>query len=505
MSASSSVMEVSTLQDRLLLTVNKPSVQPDEIDSAILDEFENASNNRSMDILTDLGHLTSFIRIREFTNPVLALQTYLAATTSLTTRKALVTAILMTSIKDNVSYELICHLARHNKLERFTKIIHVPPVRYYQDNGEFEEHKAWYLLFELFSLCRISPRHLTKTMAEWIIKTEPELQELIAMRSLLTNTKNPIVLTTESFELITAYSHGQTMIKKIEILLLKLHQSKVLHPHILAVILPLLCHIDSVSAFISIFHLELQNQDTCPALLDQLPLYCQMAQSPESSYDDKVLTNTPLHQSIIDRNIKNLSITLSYANSTLLLSKSYENTALLLACKLADEKAARLILIKMIELRCNVNQPDSYGMTALHWASFYHFDELITELVAAGANEGLENTNGKNCSYFYHHKFTIDDFKRKQGEIIDGTFKLKNTSITDISFHMDKIALNLKLISPEELMNLYTENPLAQLRSANRFQLFLSSFRDKLVYWLSKKEEQIHLEFSATSSLAKQG
>lgn len=504
MSASSSALEVSTLQDRLLLTVNKPSVQPDEIDSAILDEFENASNNRSMDILTDLGHLISFIRIREFNNPVLAFQTYLAVNTSLSTKKALVTAILMTSNKDDISYELICNLAQHNKLEGFTRITHVPPVRYYQDNGEFEEHKEWYPLFELFSLCRTSPSHLIKGITEWIIKTAPELQELIAMRSLLTNNKDPVVLTTESFELITAYSHGQSMIRKIENLLLKLHQSKVLHPDILAVILPLLCHIDSVSAFISIFHLELQTQDTCSALLEQLPLYCQMAQSPESSYDDKVLTNTPLHQSIIDRNIKNLSIALSYANSNLLLSKSFENTALLLACKLADKKAARLILTKMNELGCDVNQPDSNGMTALHWANFYHFDDLIAELVAAGANEGLKNSNGKNCTYFYHHKFTIDDFKREQGEIIDGTFKLKNTSITDISFHMDKIALNLKLISSEELMNLYTGNPLAQLRSANRFHLFLSSLRDKLVYWLSKQEEQIHLEFSATSFLAKQ-
>jgi hypothetical protein len=502
MSASSSVLEVSTLQDRLLLTINKPSVTLAEIDFTVMGEFKNASTNRSIDILTDLGHLISFIRIREFSNPILALQTYLDPNTNFTSKKALVTAILMTSNRHDKAYELFCYLAQHNKLERFTEISEVPPVRFYQDNGEFEEFKEWYLLFELFSLSKASPRHLIKIIAEWVMKINPAFQELIALRTLLINMEDSVVLEPEYFGLITSFSHGQTMIRTIESLLLKLQQANLLHPNMLTTILPLLTHIDAINAFISIFQLELQNPDTCPVLLEHLPLYCKMVQPSETSYDDKVQTNTPLHQSIIDRNIKNLSITLTYANSNLLLSRSYENTALLLACKLADKEAARLILAKMCELGCTVNQADSHGMTALHWASFYHFDDLIEELIAAGANARLKNTDGKNCSYFYHHKFTINDFKREQGEIIEGTFKLKNASITDISFHMDKIALNLKLISPEALMSLYMSTPLAQIRSANRFQLFLSSFRDKLVNWLNQQEEQLHLEFHTS---AKQG
>ncbi|PYD07793.1 ankyrin repeat domain-containing protein, partial [Pseudomonas syringae pv. syringae] len=154
----------------------------------------------------------------------------------------------------------------------------------------------------------------------------------------------------------------------------------------------------------------------------------------------------------------NLERTLAFANRNLLIKSSYENTALLLACKLADKESARLILAKMQELGCDVNQKDHHGMTALHWANFYHFDELIRELEVAGADPKLKAANGKTCEYFYQHQFTMNDLKLNGKEIIDGEFKLSECALTDIAFHMDKIALNLKLTTPSEIAELYARD-----------------------------------------------
>ncbi len=290
------------------------------------------------------------------------------------------------------------------------------------------------------------------------------------------------------------------MIEKITALLSKLHERSLLRPDIVEAIIPLLQHAHYIDAFITTFQLEFQSQDALPTILAQLPTYCHIAKPSEDNYDDKIDTNTPLHQAVIEQNITNLSIALSFANKMMLSRKSCENTALVLACKLADREAAHLILAQMRQAGCDVNQQDSHGMTALHWANFYHFDNLITELLEAEANSHLNSLDGKSCDYFYHHQFTMKDFQKAPGEIIEGTFKLNNPSITDISFHMDKIALNLKLTSPETVMEIYHSAPMAQIRSSNRFQLYFSAFRDKLVAWLNRPETQHSLNCNAPAA-----
>lgn len=489
MSASVSVMKITTLQDRLAQIINTHSVQGDEIDSVIQEEFINASSNRAINTLTDLGHLVSFIKFRKFANPLLALQTYIDEGTSLSSRKALVKAILMTSEKDDKSYELICYLARQNKLERFTEISQVPPLHIYHNDGGFEEYTEWYLLFELFGLSRIASQELIRQIADWIINKAPSLQELNALRTFIEAMNGSAVLVPEFFGRITTHFHNKTIINQFELVFSKLQTINLLKPDVLELIIPLLIHVDAISSFLTIYQMELQQKNTRAPVLEQLPSYCLMTMPSEGCYDDKVPTNTPLHQSIIERNLEHIAKVLAYANSNLLNSISYENTALLLACKLADKKAAKLILAKMTELGCAVNHQDTHGMTALHWANFYHFDDLIADLKAAGANEHIKASNGKTSSFFYHHKFTIGDFKKQQGEIIEGAFQLNNAALTDLSFHMDKIALNLKLTTTEIVMDLYRSDPIAQMRTANRFQLFLLSFRDKLVNWLNMQQE----------------
>ncbi|HAT9733389.1 TPA: ankyrin repeat domain-containing protein, partial [Legionella pneumophila subsp. pneumophila] len=78
-------------------------------------------------------------------------------------------------------------------------------------------------------------------------------------------------------------------------------------------------------------------------------------------------------------------------------------------------------------------------------------------------------------------------------------------ALTDIAFHMDKIALNLKLTTPSEIAELYARDEMAQIRSSNRFYLFFKLFRPKLINWLEKQnglEPQVTYRFSGQSSSA---
>ncbi|KTD46468.1 Dot/Icm T4SS effector AnkQ/LegA10 [Legionella quateirensis] len=495
MSASASDIKKSTLLDKLSLSINKQSVQLDEIDTVLQEELSNASASTEfypsiMDYLTHLGHLVSFIKQKKFSNPQLALQVFIDQNTSTETGKALIDSILMTQEKDDKSFELICRLAQKNKLELYTNITRLAPLRIYpspDNHDEYEEYNEWYLLFELFSLTRVASPGLIPIIADWIIARTPTIKEISALNSFFNSMNQTIVLKQEWFKEIIPFLHNKTSIETLETLFNSLQENDLLQEPILKQVLPRLDEMEVVKAFLTAFQPELQQKDLQESIIKFLPLYCQLTQPSTDSYDDRVSSNNPLHLSIIERNLANLRASLSFANHRLLIQPSYQNTPLLLACKLGDSEAARLILAKMQELKCDVNQKDSHGMTALHWASFYHFDDLIEELGVAGANDKLKNTDGKDSSYFYHHHFTLRDLKKNNEEIIDGKIKLENPGLTDICFHMDKIALNLNLTTPDELMTLYRGDALAQFRSASRFNLFFLAFRTKLVDWIEKQ------------------
>ena len=127
-------------------------------------------------------------------------------------------------------------------------------------------------------------------------------------------------------------------------------------------------------------------------------------------------------------------------------------------------------------------------MTALHWAHFYHFNDLIAELIAAGANPQLKTLSGKSPKYFSEHSFTLEDLKIEGKDIIEDAFKLKNNALTDVAFHMDKIVCHLKLATPDEIKSLFLENESAQIRAANRFYLFFKTFRTRLIEWQGKHQ-----------------
>ncbi|MBL7480184.1 Dot/Icm T4SS effector AnkQ/LegA10 [Legionella bononiensis] len=495
MAASTSVIRKIVFTDKITQSINNQSVHLDEIDTVVQEELSNAATSSKiapleMDLLTDLGHLISFTRHKQFTKPIRALQIFIDQNTSTATSKALIKAIWMTQEKDDKSYELICHLAQENKLEYYTNISTVAPLRLYRSsdyNDEYDEYNEWYFIFELFSLTRVAPPELIPIIADWIIERTPSIMDISALINFLNAMSKTIVVRQEVFKEIMPYFHNKTLIETLLSLFTMLHEKDLLLEHVLTVVIPRLDQMNTIRTFLTIFQSELQQKNAHEKTLEFLPVYCQLTQPSLEHYDDKVSTNTPLHLSIIEHNMPNLITALSFANPRLLIQTSYENTALLLACKLGDKKAAKLILAKMQELRCDVNQKDSHGMTALHWAAFYHFDDLIDKLRVAGANDQLKNTDGRDCSYFYHHHFSLRDFKRNGREIIEGEIKLETPGLTDICFHMDKIALNLKLTTPEELMSLYRNDELAQIRSANRFQLFFLAFRTKLVDWIEKQ------------------
>jgi hypothetical protein len=173
------------------------------------------------------------------------------------------------------------------------------------------------------------------------------------------------------------------------------------------------------------------------------------------NFDDQIDTNTALHNAILERDHAKLARALEKADSKFITAISCGNSPLLLACKLADRKAAEMILQKMTQLEEEkafpvneaVNEKGLYGMTALHWASFYKFNELCEQLIYLMADDQAKTKDKKSVEYFYTHQFVPADFL-VHGEITEGRFHLSVSSLSDIAFHADKIALNLNLTTP---------------------------------------------------------
>ncbi|HFT6647593.1 Dot/Icm T4SS effector AnkQ/LegA10 [Legionella pneumophila serogroup 1] len=498
-------IEAITFTDWFLAVIDTPGIPIDEIETRAAEGFKRKLTERQFQQLTELIHLISFIKHRRFSNPTLALRIYVDENTNSLSRTALVEAVRMLPPEDNKTYELVACLAQKNKLERYTSITKVPPLQIYQGDGVFEQYDEWILLFELFELTQATPSDVIPATAHLLIIKNFGIPDLRALSKFM-NTTHKLGILSQNFmnNMIPHLCNGQ-IIEKYESFLLKLQINDLLSEEILDVIYPLLNQPDALDTFFSLYHEELSHDSTLSFLREILPPFCAMSLPCKESYDDQVPTNTPLHLAVIESDKGNLERTLAFANRNLLIKCSYENTALLLACKLADKESARLILAKMQELGCDVNQRDHHGMTALHWANFYHFDELIRELEIAGADPQLKAANGKTCEYFYQHQFTLKDLKLNGKEIIDGEFKLSDCALTDIAFHMDKIALNLKLTTPSEVAELYARDEMAQIRSSNRFYLFFKLFRPKLINWLEKQndlEPQVTYRFSGQNSSA---
>ncbi|WP_454785437.1 Dot/Icm T4SS effector AnkQ/LegA10 [Legionella sp. WA2024007413] len=485
--------------DKITALVNKPDVHFDEIDALLSEELSLTASGGALDQLTDFLHLVSFIKTKRFSNPIWALRVFTDKNTNLETRIALVKAIRLAPEQEDKIYDLLCFLAQENKLVRYTALSHVTPVRFAMDKGDsdslyIEEYSEWYLIFDVFGLCKSLPHHLIPLLAELLIETNLSVEAILSLSTFFKFINKLGLVQREIIQSMLPQLRYKSSIETLQSLLSYLRDHDLLNPHILEPTLSLLHHSNALKNFFAIYLKELQCLDSYQETLKNLNLYCQLSVHDKDSYDDEVPTNTPLHQAIIERNPSKLQQALHLANSKFLLATSYDNTALLLACKLADKEAARHILSKMHELGCTVNHADAQGMTALHWARFYHFDDLSRELIAAGAKQDLKTANGKKSDYFAKHQFTLNDFKIEGREIIEDFFKLTNHDLTDIAFHADKIALNLKLTTPKKLMSLYQQDEGAKIRSSNRFYLFFRTFRPRLIEWLDQQRE---LEFQS--------
>ncbi|KTD05430.1 ankyrin repeat-containing protein [Legionella gratiana] len=499
MSLSESEVRKISFMDKVARLAHKPGIQVNEIEALLDEELSIVSAGKGLTLLTDLIHLVSFVTMKHFSNPISAIQLFVNENTTRETRKALITAIRMAPKEEDKIYDFICLLAQKNQLSRYTELARVSPLRFYISEEERYEYNEWYLIFDLFGLCKNIPHELIPLIARNFTITTPSAEDLLALRTFFEMMSQFHLLKLEIIEPMLPHLYYKDSIEKLQALLLKLSRMELLKPDVLAAAFPLLNHMDALNLFFTIYQEELLLDSSRPAILEQLSTYCQLSLPNKDSYDDVVPTNTPLHQAIIDRNYDNLKRALDLANTKLLLATSYENTALTLACKLADETAATLILTKMHELGCDVDQADHHGMTALHWARFYRFNNLSIDLITAGANPELMTLNGKNSEYFAKHTFLLMDFQIESGrEIIEDYFKLKNSALTDVAFHAEKIALNLKLTSRDEIMALYHADDTAQLRSSNRFYLFFKVFRTRLVEWLARQNE---LELSPQHSI----
>ncbi|WP_454780253.1 Dot/Icm T4SS effector AnkQ/LegA10 [Legionella sp. WA2022007384] len=479
--------------DKITALVNKPDVHLDEVDAMLGEELSSTPSGGALEQLTEFIHLVSFIKAKRFSDPILALRVFTDKNTNLETRTALVHAMRFAPKEDDKIYDLISFLAQKDKLVRYTELSRIAPVRFAMDRGysepaSMEEYSEWYLIFDLFGLCKCLPHKLIPLLAELLIEANPSVEDLLALSTFFKFIYKLGLLQKELIEPMLPQLRYKTSIENLQSHLSYLRDNGLLNLNILEHTLPLLHQENAVKNFFAIYLNELQSLDY-QETLKNLNLYCQLSLHDKASYDDEVPTNTPLHQAIIERAPFKLQQALSLSNSNFLLATSYENTALLLACKLADKEAAKHILKKMRELGCTVNHTDSQGMTALHWAKFYHFDDLSRDLIAAGAKEELKAANGKKCDYFAKHQFTLNDFKIEGREIIEDFFKLTNRVLTDIAFHADKIALNLKLTTSEEVMSLYQRDEGAKIRSSNRFYLFFKTFRPRLIEWLERQSE----------------
>ncbi|HAT2140617.1 TPA: ankyrin repeat domain-containing protein [Legionella pneumophila] len=487
-------IETITFTDWFLRIIDTPGITIHEIETRVAEGFNKTLTDAQFQHLTSLIHLISFTKHRNFSNPTLALRIYVDDNTCPLSRAALIEAVRMLPPEDNKTYELVCYLAQKNKLERYTGRTKVSPLKLYVSEGVYEQYDEWILLFELFTQTQIVPEDLIPDVADVLIDKNFDITELKAFSKFVTTLDKLGILSQIFIEKITPHLRNKKNIEQYESFLLKLQVNGLLTEKTMEAIYPLLHQLDALEIFFSLYRQELLH-DNAPSLLsDTVQSFCNMSIPSKVSYDEPVSTNTPLHIAVIEGNLGHLVQTLAFANRNLLIQRSCENTALLLACKLADKEAARLILAKMQELGCNINQSDHHGMTALHWANFYHFDELIRELEIAGADPQLKAANGKTCEYFYQHQFTMQDLKLNGKEIIDGEFKLGDSALTDIAFHMDKIALNLKLTTLSQIRELYAKDEMAQIRSSNRFYLFFKLFRLPLIHWLGKQHD---LEFKA--------
>ena len=208
--------------------------------------------------------------------------------------------------------------------------------------------------------------------------------------------------------------------------------------------------------------------------------------------------NTPMHDACFDLmsqsderyDFNNVNV---LDTTTYLQTKAFDNTPLNLACKTGNSHFAKILINKHKICHVEVNQPDSKGMTPLHWACFYRDNDLIEQLIKAGADIKAKNIYQQTPLDFYQKQIPSNiSIKTTSDNYLDRSISdpllvanvicesnnrlacnraLKENEISpeallDIIFHMDIIAFN-QLQVPAEILVQELENAKDYIQNAN--------------------------------------
>lgn len=227
--------------------------------------------------------------------------------------------------------------------------------------------------------------------------------------------------------------------------------------------------------------------------------------------NDYFQSNNSIHNQILD--ITTVFKLADSVDKNSLEQKVFDNTPLVLACKTGHSKAALMLIEKHTALGVDVNQPDSQGMTPLHWACFYRDEALINALLEAGARAEDKNSDGDTPLALYNMvlpentKFLTSARDEKgdpyptifpsipaidEGNLLGiGTNEpgeLKQ-SFKDIAFHMDKVAFHKLGVSllrlNQEILTFQSLDPggamMLQVRPSMVFELFIFYHFNKFI------------------------
>lgn len=206
--------------------------------------------------------------------------------------------------------------------------------------------------------------------------------------------------------------------------------------------------------------------------------------------------NTPLHDACFDL-ISPYEQRYDFSNLedeyACLQTQSFNNTPLNLACKTGNSYFAKLLVTKHKECNVGVNQPDSKGMTPLHWACFYRDNNLIDVLIKAGADTSAKNSYEQTPLDFYQNQIPLNISIRTTRDVLchpsisdplivadviceNNNRLMSNTplkekelhpgALVDIIFHMDIIAFN-QLNVPAEILAQELENAQDFIKNGN--------------------------------------
>jgi hypothetical protein len=219
-----------------------------------------------------------------------------------------------------------------------------------------------------------------------------------------------------------------------------------------------------------------------------------------------VAENTPLHLAILEPDQERVIELLHATDEATLIkwlkSQPLTNTPLLLAMKTGAFRVAAELILLHRQYQISLDNQDGRGMTALHWAAFFRNQELITLLLECGANNSLKASGGINrgellaidvyqnqdyikrltelSSLLTNKRVVIKEFSSRAQQAYYDNFIDTTQEISDVAYHMDRICINLLLLSTDNFLELSQ----LHLSSLNYFAACFAQGLPKLAKYL---------------------